>query len=228
MTDGLLAVSRSAFGGTNLVQVYAWNQDPESPALDLTDDADAGSFHTALAVHPTLPIIYGQDSTGFRVRWWTVGKDGLLGPVTSVVTGGVYPLDINVSADGTTLYAGGGISNDGDKVLGFDIDVNGNLFLMPDAPFTSPGASPAYIGLPTGGGVVAVGHGTDATVRTFLRDERSGNLIPSGFSFDVGLQGTIGDVTPDGRRPDPGSPTRAPPSTASRGCTSSTWGPTAA
>jgi hypothetical protein len=41
---------------------------------------------------------------------------------------------------------------------------------------------------------LVVGHGTDATARTFSIDPATGALTPTGFLFDVGLQGTLGDV----------------------------------
>lgn len=39
-----------------------------------------------------------------------------------------------------------------------------------------------------------VGHGTDATARTMSMNQATGELTATGVSFDVGLQGTLGDV----------------------------------
>ncbi len=39
-----------------------------------------------------------------------------------------------------------------------------------------------------------VGHGTDATVRSAAINAATGNLTYTGHFFDVGLQGTLGDV----------------------------------
>jgi len=198
LTDELLAVSRSSFGGTNEVRTYRW--DADAFAILPGDAANAGTFHTSLAVHPTLPIVYGQDSLGFTIRWWTWDAAGDLTPAGSISTGSVYPLDVTIDAGGTTLYAAGGISSGGDKLVGFAVDAAGDLSPLTGSPYVSPGASPAHVAIPAPGALVAIGHGTDATVRTFDRDPATGALSPTGFSFDVGLQGSIGDVVPLGER----------------------------
>jgi hypothetical protein len=95
--------------------------------------------------------------------------------------------------DGTMLYAAGGISNGRHDVLGLRIDAAGDLTLHPTSPFFSPGDSPAYLAASKDDRFVFVGHGGDATVHTH-RVEEDDSLTPTGFFFDVGTQGTLGDV----------------------------------
>jgi hypothetical protein len=42
--------------------------------------------------------------------------------------------------------------------------------------------------------IAVFGHGADATIHSFLIDPVTGFLTSTGFSFDVGGQGTLGDV----------------------------------
>ena len=71
---------------------------------------------------------------------------------------------------------------------------------MPGSPFTSPGASPKGFAFTPDGQYLYVSHGTDATIRAFRVDPESGIPTSLGFSFDVGLQGTLqGMDTLDGR-----------------------------
>ena len=78
-------------------------------------------------------------------------------------------------------------------MLGYSIGENGNLTALKNSPFVSPGESPADLAVSENDDILFVGHGTDATVRSFSIDS-TGALTSTGNSYDVGLQGTIGDV----------------------------------
>lgn len=191
-SDAVLCVSKSSFGGPNLVQTFLWDG---KGTVTPVGDVDAGTFHTSLAVHPTLPLVYAQDSFGFTVQVLNVDPDdGTITVDGSVSTNRVYPLDLTVSPDGNRMYAGGGISSDGDKILAWSLEQFGLPAELEDSPFTSAGQSPAYTCVSADNQWLVVGHGTDATVRTFAI-AGDGAPVATGFSFDVGLQGTVGDVT---------------------------------
>jgi hypothetical protein len=60
-------------------------------------------------------------------------------------------------------------------------------------PFFSPGDSPADIAISCDNQFAIVGHGGDATAWTHTIGS-GGELTPTGFFFDVGTQGTLGDI----------------------------------
>ena len=108
-------------------------------------------------------------------------------------TAPVYPLGIGITPDGRRLYGCGGISNGSNKIIGYDIAADGTLSAIAGAPFTSPGNSPAYCAFSADSAILFIGHGSDATVRSFTLDD-AGVPTSTGASFDVGLQGSIGDI----------------------------------
>lgn len=188
-----LAVTRTRVSGTN--QVIGYRFEPETPSLIEIDREDSGAFNTALVKHPTRPILYAQDSTGFQIRAFAINGDGTLSLIGSTPTGGVYPLGSGITHDGAFVYSGGGISSDGHRVSGFAVDpATGLLSELSDSPFYSPGVSPKTAVASVDDKFLIVGHGTDATARTFAIDGETGALAATGHSFDVGLQGTLGDV----------------------------------
>ncbi|TVQ50641.1 MAG: hypothetical protein EA377_14185 [Phycisphaerales bacterium] len=120
--------------------------------------------------------------------------DGSLTELDFLPMGSTYQLGLGGSADGTRLYAGGGISNGADKVSGIAVDPEtGALSPIPGQPFVSGGTAPKQAVVSDDGQFVIAGHGSDATVRTFFADEL-GALTATGVSFDVGAQGTLGRV----------------------------------
>ncbi|MFQ5423885.1 MAG: beta-propeller fold lactonase family protein [Phycisphaerae bacterium] len=198
ITNTLLAVVKSAFGGSNLVRVYHF--DPQVPALTLVDQTTTGDFTTFVAVHPSGSYLYTQDSLGapFVVQAYAISPAGGLTLIDTEFTTSTFPLELAITNDGTKLYAAGGISNGGNKVLGFHIAMNGTLTPMAGSPFTSPGASPSNVFVSGDDAFLVVGHGTDATARTFAINPVTGQLTFTGATFDVGLQGTLGDVRIEG------------------------------
>lgn len=188
--DDVVAVASSVFGNSSF-RTYRYSEDP-SPTLSLLDTETPGGFLTALEPNADRSVLYANDSSASVVRAYTVNGDGTVGLLSQTATG-LYPIDIKLTPDGGRMYAGCGISGTGKNMLGFDVQGDGSL-LLHNPPYSSPGQSPAYM-CPTGDGAyLFVGHGTDATVRSFAIDPSTGALSATGFSFDVGLQGTIGDV----------------------------------
>jgi len=176
------------------VIVYRFDgADPNAPTLSEVDRENTGRFTGYMAVHPNRQIIYTADSTDNWIRAFAVAADGTLTLLQTMPTGGTFPLGIDVSPDGTKLYGGGGISNSGNKVVGYLLAGDGTLTQMAGSPFISPGASPKLARFSPDSSILYVAHGTDATVRSFLIDSESGALTSTGFSFDVGLQGSHGD-----------------------------------
>jgi 6-phosphogluconolactonase (cycloisomerase 2 family) len=191
--DDVLAVTRTSLSVTNQVIVYRF--DPGVPSLVEIDRENTGLFSTALVLHPSGDYLYAQDSTGNMVTAFSIGADDELALIGTYATGGTYPLGPGVTHDGTKLYAGGGISSGGNKVVGFTINPSdGTLALMSGSPFTSPGSSPKVAVASRDDQYLFVGHGTDATVRVMSISAASGALSYTGFMFDVGLQGSLGDI----------------------------------
>ncbi len=191
LNDDLLAVIQTDLGGANYVHVYAF--DPDAPSLTLVDSGETGGFSSYIALHPTLPIIYTQQSSSNTIRWFQYDEDGYLTLLGTRPTGSVYPLSLTTTNQGRFLYAAGGISVDGHKVIGCVMDGDGNLTLHEASPFDSPGQSPAHVAVSSDDKFLFVGHGTDATLRSF-HIGADGAITPTGFVFDVGFQGTLGDT----------------------------------
>lgn len=191
LTDNLIAVTRTRLSATNQVILYEIN--PDAHTLVERDREDTGTFTAYLAAHPSGRFLYAGDSNTRAIYAYVVDPGGSLTPIQTQFTGTTYPLGIGVTADGNRLYAGGGISNSGNKVLGFDIAADGTLTEIAGSPFVSPGSSPAYTEFSADSRILFLGHGTDATVRSFTLDA-AGVPTSTGFFFDVGLQGSIGDI----------------------------------
>lgn len=188
-----VAVTKTSLSTGNRVLVY--HIDPQSPSLQLVDSEATGSFTTSLAIHPSRRFLYAQDSTGDVVRTFRVNADGTLDLADTDGISPTYPLGLGVSPDGTMLFSGGGISGGGHRVSGFFINpADGTISQMPSSPFTSPGSSPKQVAVSSDSAIAFVAHGTDATVRSFLIDREAGQLVSTGFLFDVGVQGSLGEI----------------------------------
>ncbi len=168
--------------------------DPDKASLTPIDTQGTGSFNTHLTMLPDTRTFYSQDSSGYTIQWVDVSGKGEMNSLGSINTNGVYPIDPVVTPNALHLYAAGGISNGGHSIVGMTIGKNGSLTPAPGSPYFSPGQSPAYLAVSGDSTILFVGHGTDATIRSFLIDPEDGSLTSTGFMFDVGLQGTIGDV----------------------------------
>ena len=188
--DNIVAITET--GSPSFAHTYWF--DPDKASLTPIDTQGTGSFNTHLIMLPDTRTFYSQDSSGFSLQWVDVAKNGMMNSLGTIGTSGVYPIDPVVSPNGLHLYAAGGISNGGHSIVGMTIGANGSLSPAPGSPYNSPGQSPAYLAVSEDSSILFVGHGTDATVRSFLIDPEDGSLTSTGFMFDVGLQGTIGDV----------------------------------
>lgn len=187
-----LAVTHTSLSETNELVIYRF--DDEVNSLTEVDRKPTGNFSHRIALHPTRVFIYAQDSSLNDIHAFSIGAGGTLTLIETQDTGTTYPLDMAITNDGTKLYAAGGISNGGNKVQGFVIESDGSLTPMAGSPFTSPGASPAYLAVSRDDKYLYVGHGTDATCRAFTINPTTGQITATGYSFDVGLQGTLGDL----------------------------------
>jgi 6-phosphogluconolactonase (cycloisomerase 2 family) len=192
ISDRYLAASRTNLGGTNEVIVYEF--DPNALTLTEVDRGSGGSFTSSIAVHPSREYLYAGDSSVRNIYVFRVSANGTLTPTQTVDTGSTYPLGVKVSPDGTKLYAAGGISSGGNKILGYHIAANGTLSPMSGMPFVTPGDSPKDCAFARDSSILFVGHGSDATARSFLIDYETGQLTNTGYSFDVGMSGELGDL----------------------------------
>jgi 6-phosphogluconolactonase (cycloisomerase 2 family) len=186
--DDLLAVCITNFGGQNEIRLYEWN--PAIPLLSLRDANPAGGFLTSLAVHPNQQWLYANDSNNNQIRLFTMSGDQI--SLADTINIPLYGTALELSPDGKHLYASGGISAGGNAFAGYAVDPDdGTLTALPGSPFTSPGQSPKGFAFTPDGSYLYVSHGTDATIRAFRVDPESGVPTSLGFSFDVGLQGTL-------------------------------------
>jgi len=187
--DAYLAVTRTE---TSPDQVVVYRFDPSGPTLTEVEAADTGSFTTYLALHPALPVLYAQNSgTGRSVSAFAIAPDRTLSLIDTESTGSYYALELTLSHDGTKLYSAGGIT---EVVLGYQVAPDGSLTPMAGSPFPESGDSPSNVFCSSDDRYLLVGHGTDATLRSAAIDPVTGGLTYTGFLFDVGLQGTLGDV----------------------------------
>jgi 6-phosphogluconolactonase (cycloisomerase 2 family) len=185
INDRYLAAVRTELGATNHVIVYEF--DPNAAMLTEVDRAACGTFSGSVAVHPSREYLYVGDSFAYRIYPFQINADGTLAALTGVSTGSTYPLGVGVSPDGTILYANGGISSGGHAILGYHILPDGTLNAMAGMPFYSPGDSPKDCTFSTDSAILFVGHGSDATARSFLIDAETGQPTATGYRFDVGI-----------------------------------------
>lgn len=193
MSNTGLAVTHTALSGTNEVRTFAYNG--VANTLSPVDTKPTGSFNTRLASARGGSLLYANNTSGGNsIFAFSVAGNGALTNVDTEPTGSLFAVNIAVSHDGKNLYGAGGISGDGHRVLGFSIDAAGALTPTAAGSYFSPGVSPKVIALTDNDSVLIAGHGTDATVRTFLRDSITGDLTAAPFLFDVGDQGNLGDL----------------------------------
>lgn len=189
--NDLLAVTRTD-PSPNKVVIYQFNAEANPPTLTEIELVDVGTFSTYLAVHPSYHYLYVNDSgSADTLRAFRIEADGTLTLIDSEVTGSYYNLELALTHDGTKLYAAGGITH---VVLGFHVAADGTLTPMAGSPFPEFGSSPSNVAASTDDQYLLVGHGTDATVRSATINAVTGGLTYTGNMFDVGLQGTLGDV----------------------------------
>jgi 6-phosphogluconolactonase (cycloisomerase 2 family) len=188
VSNSHLAVTQT---GVSNVRTYTYND--AGPSFVQTDIEGTGSFNSRLHYSPTRSTLYANNTSGGAgINVFNVSRAGLMSFVEIEPVS--FAVDMAATHNGNFLYGAGGISGDGNRIHGFSVAGNGALTALPAASFTSPGESPKVIAFSGDDKLLIAGHGTDATVQTFLLDGVTGNLSSSGFSFDVGLQGTLGDL----------------------------------
>ncbi|MEP0845762.1 MAG: beta-propeller fold lactonase family protein [Phycisphaerae bacterium] len=192
ITDELLAVTKTNVSLTNQIVIYRFNA--EELALTEIDRENLAGFSTNIAVHPSRQYIYVQSTGPNTIHCFSVAASGALTQIEAQSTGSYYPLGMSVTHDGTKLYATGGISGTGHEVIGASVNADGSLTMLGTSPYNSPGTSPKDTSITADDAYVFVAHGTDATVRSFALDGETGVLTYTGNSFDVGLQGSLGDA----------------------------------
>ncbi len=192
VTNDLLAVVLSD-QSPDRVAIYRFN--PAVPSLTLQDFEFAGTGTSYIVAHPSGEYVFVNDSSGARqIISFRVSPTGMLTQVDTATTGAPFALELAISPDGSKIYGAGGISDGGNKVTGFSVDAMGMVDGLAGTPFISQGASPSNVFVTRDDKFVVVGHGTDATMRTMSIDQVTGALTATGFMFDVGQQGTLGDV----------------------------------
>ncbi len=198
----LLAVSRTSSSGVNEIQVYEFNPGLDgrgAPSLNLVDSAVSGAFISSISTHPFEPFLYVNSSLGVNaIDLFAFDGAGALQFIETTSTGGAFPLGMSVAPNGENLYAAGGISVGGAAVLGFEISSGGGLTAHLSSPYASPGSSPAQTTISNDGAFLFAGHGSDASIHSFSIDPEDGALTSTGFSFDVGVQGSLGEVEAGG------------------------------
>lgn len=183
-----ICATRTSLNATNTVEVYKW--DPAAETYSGLDSEQTGVFNSGLA--NGNGFLFASDTFGNQIFRFQVTAGGELDPLGVTSTGSLFGLGPGLSPDGDSLYAGGGISGGGNAILGWSVDAAGDLTPLPGAPFSSPGESPKVARVSEDGRILFVGHGTDSTVRSFVIED-DGSPLPSD-SFDVGSQGTLGDI----------------------------------
>ncbi len=190
LSNTVLAVTKTDLSDNNYVITYAWNDIP--PTLTQVDMGYTGTFNTSLSVTRGGSLVLANDSFGDFIWSYTADEMGNLSLNESQSTAPIFAVAVTASPDGNFVYGAGGISGTGHEIIAYSIDETG--LLTPIAGAQSPGQSPKVIGITDDGSVLVAGHGTDATVRSFIRDPKTGTITPTGFSFDVGSQGNLGDL----------------------------------
>lgn len=190
VTDRHLAVSETRSGASK-VRIFEFDRN----MLWLVERSvqPAGSFHSSLAVHPNRRWVYANDTSNSRITIFEVQSNGSLTLLTDFGTPG-FAVELCISPDGRFLYGAGGIAGSGRNVHALRIRADGSLEPIPGTPFQSPGASPSNVHVMPDGRHLFVGHGTDATCWSFAINQQTGEIASTGHMFDVGLQGTLGDI----------------------------------
>lgn len=192
VNDELLAVMQTDASPDQIV-IYQYNA--AANTLTFRSARNVGTGSSYLVAHPNGQFVSVADSSSRQVFTFSVDSAGMTAQVDTESSGAPFPLELCITPDGARLYSAGGISDGGNKVNGYTVGAGGIVTGMPGSPFISPGASPSNVFASRDGRTLYVGHGTDATVRVLAIDALTGALTNTGFSFDVGLQGTLGDVS---------------------------------
>jgi 6-phosphogluconolactonase (cycloisomerase 2 family) len=176
------------------VAIYEWN--PAVPSL--TEIGPATNIPSSglgyLAVDRARGILFANSTVVDTVYSFDVNGGSPMPVIDEEVSDPTFPLELTLTPDGRYLYAAGGISNSGNKVVAIRVSPDGTMEQVPGSPFISGGASPSNVYVSGDGRFLLVGHGTDATLRVMEINPDTGAIGYTGHFFDVGAQGTFGDV----------------------------------
>jgi 6-phosphogluconolactonase (cycloisomerase 2 family) len=185
--------SHLAVTETGVANVRMYEYNPVGNTFGQIDIEPSGAFTSRLHYSPTRNTLYANNtSSGAGINVFTVAPNGQMTFVEREPVS--FAVDMAATHNGNFVYGAGGISGDGNRIYAFTVNPDGSLNPHPAGSFTSPGESPKDIAFSGDDRILIAGHGTDATVQTFLIDPATGALTFSGFSFDVGSQGTLGDI----------------------------------
>ena len=197
LSQELLAVTETSLTGPNHLITYRF--DREDASIIPVDLQFVGDFSYSIASSRDGSLAFVNNTFGDRsISAIAVEPNGELQLIENEITTPVFAIDIEASSDGKYLYGAGGISGSGREIIAFEIEQDGTLSPIQGAQ--SPGQSPKVIALTGDGNILVAGHGSDSTVQSFLRDPKSGTIMPSGFFYDVGSQGNLGDLVITGNR----------------------------
>src|SRR5688500_5566231 len=183
-----LAVTQT---GVANVRTFEWN--PAAGSFTQRDLEPTGTFNSRLHYSPNRNVLYANNTgSGPGIRAFTVAPGGQLNLIDNEPVN--FAVDMAATHNGNWMYGAGGISSGGNNIYAFTVAPDGSLSPHPSGAFISPGESPKVIAFSGDDRILIAGHGTDATVQTFLLDNATGNLTHSGFFFDVGGQGNLGDL----------------------------------
>ncbi|CAG0997188.1 hypothetical protein PHYC_02639 [Phycisphaerales bacterium] len=196
VSDTLLAVTRTRTSGTNDIILYRFNR--ETLTITEVDRDPSGTFTSKLALSPNgqflicnnSPLAGGASLRSFRV-------DAALESLTETgqqFPGTGYALGQCFSPDGQFIYSGSGSSSTQGYIGALSIDTTGVMYPLPGSPFLDAGSSPKQCVASPGGSYLYVGHGTDSTIRLHSIDNESGALTDLAMVYDVGIQGSLGDM----------------------------------
>ncbi len=192
LTNDTLAVTETDFSDS-FVRVYKF--DETANLLTEIDSEVSGGFNTRLARSADKSRLFANNTLGNNsIYSYAIDAAGELTPVDNQTTAPLFAVDIASSQDGRFLYGAGGISGDGQQILGFSVDGGGALTPLVPASYSSPGDSPKVLAITQDDSLLVAGHGRDGSAWSFLRDPATGQLTSTNFSFDVGGQGELGDL----------------------------------
>ncbi len=190
ITDTRVAILNTDFSNS---RVIIYDVDPVSGTLTQTGSVGTGGFSASLAYSEQHDLLFAEDSNSDWIYAYRIDAGGSITQVDQISTAPQFALGLEVDPFGEHLYGNGGIS--GDVVMGFEIhDAVPFLTDIPGQPFASAGDSPFRITFVEDGSLALLGHGRDATIHSYFVDGATGALTATGWSFDVGLQGSVGGM----------------------------------
>ena len=174
--------------------VILFDYDGAANTLSQVDIEGSGDFTTSLDIARDGSLLFAQASFSNRISSFGVDASGDATLIDAHSMGSNFAVAIKATNDGNFLYGAGGISGDDRRIFGYSVDANGQIDDLPAGSYTSPGISPKVLGVTADDQVLVAGHGNDSTIRSFLRDTITGDLTATPHVFDVGSQGTLGDL----------------------------------